>query len=261
MSTRKPKTPATPKAMTAAAEDKRDWRVEAGKPEQALKITRDASKSEHQQLAAASLSPVNQGAISARGWAEKYMGVIGINEAVTVIQERADQAAAGDLGTAKAMLMAQASTLDAIFNEMARRASHLVKVKEDGTWSFPGETMESVTRVAFKAQSQCRATLQTLGELVNPRSVAFIKQANLAQGPQQVNNGAPAPASQKQTPTNELKGLTDGQRLDAGAPITSGAVDSGDEALGAINRAKVGARQGAGSAEQPQARRTVEAGH
>ena len=40
----------------------------------------------------------------------------------------------------------------------------------------------------MRAQGQCRATLQTLGELKNPRQVAFVKQANIANGYQQVNN-------------------------------------------------------------------------
>jgi hypothetical protein len=34
------------------------------------------------------------------------------------------------------------------------------------------------------------ATIETLAELKNPRQVAFVNQANLAGGHQQVNNGA-----------------------------------------------------------------------
>ena len=43
-------------------------------------------------------------------------------------------------------------------------------------------------RMALKAQSQCRATLETLATIKNPPAV-FARQANIAQGPQQVNNG------------------------------------------------------------------------
>jgi hypothetical protein len=44
-------------------------------------------------------------------------------------------------------------------------------------------------RLAFKAQSQSRAAIETLAEIKNPRQVTFFKQANIAGGNQQVNNG------------------------------------------------------------------------
>jgi hypothetical protein len=75
-------------------------------------------------------------------------------------------------------------TLDTIFNELARlsrenlRAQHL-------------EATDRLMRLALKAQSQCRATIETLAEIKNPSQVAFVKQANIAHGPQQVNNGRP----------------------------------------------------------------------
>ena len=42
-------------------------------------------------------------------------------------------------------------------------------------------------RLALKAQSQCRATLDTPADMKNP-PVAFVQQANIAHGPQQLNN-------------------------------------------------------------------------
>ena len=70
----------------------------------------------------------------------------------------------------------------------------------------------------MKAQGQCRATLETFADIKNPRHVAFVKQANIAQN-QQVNNAGefsdtnapahtPAPAREKNVnQLNEL--LTD----------------------------------------------------
>jgi len=49
-------------------------------------------------------------------------------------------------------------------------------------------------RLAFKAQSQCRATWETIATIKHPPAVAFVKQANYAAGNQQVNNGTPEPA-------------------------------------------------------------------
>jgi hypothetical protein len=37
--------------------------------------------------------------------------------------------------------------------------------------------------LALKAQSQCRATLETLAAIKNPQPVAFVRQANIAHGP------------------------------------------------------------------------------
>src|SRR3546814_4081215 len=47
---------------------------------------------------------------------------------------------------------------------------------------------EQYMRLALKAQSQARTTIETLAEVKNPKAVAFVKQANIANN-QQVNNG------------------------------------------------------------------------
>ena len=49
------------------------------------------------------------------------------------------------------------------------------------------DTAERLMRLALKAQGQCRATLETLAVLKGPPTL-FAKQANIAAGPQQVNN-------------------------------------------------------------------------
>lgn len=54
--------------------------------------------------------------------------------------------------------------------------------------------------MALKAQAQCRATLETLAEIKNPQPTAFLRQANIAYGPQQVNNGVRAGAGEAGTP-------------------------------------------------------------
>ena len=52
---------------------------------------------------------------------------------------------------------------------------------------------ETYLRLALKAQGQCRATLETLAVIKNPQPIAFVRQANIAHGPQQVNNGPAQP--------------------------------------------------------------------
>mgnify|MGYP000642303447 CR=1 FL=1 len=78
------------------------------------------------------------------------------------------------------MLISPAVALESIFAEMARRANNNLGKNLD--------IAERYMRMSLKAQNQCRATLETLAELKSPTTV-FAKQANIANGPQQVNNG------------------------------------------------------------------------
>ena len=118
------------------------------------------------------------------------------------------------------MLTAQAHTLDAIFNNLSRRAIN-------------AEYMDSLDRylkLALRAQSQCRATWEALTAIKNPPMMGYVRQANIAHGHQQVNN---TPSTTRESPRarengippNELLEQKDGQRLDFGAPPATVAVD------------------------------------
>ena len=96
------------------------------------------------------------------------------------LQETCAQVKSGDLQKMEAMLISQANALQSIFTSLARKAQ-----KQIGQKSFEG-----VLGLALKAQAQSRATISTLVELKYPRQATFVKQANIAQGPQQVNNCA-----------------------------------------------------------------------
>ena len=110
-----------------------------------------------------------------------------INGYIAELQRHAQAVRAGNLGRSEAMLMAQAITLDTLFHTLTEWA--LNNAKEGGNATH----FETCMRLAFKAQSQCRATNETLAEIKNPPNVAFFKQANISGGHQQVNNGAEAP--------------------------------------------------------------------
>ena len=87
-----------------------------------------------------------------------------------------------DLQQVEGMLFGQAIALQTIFTNMARRAP-----KQDMMVHW-----EAYMRMALKAQSQCRMTLETLAGIKNPPMV-FARQANINNGgQQQVNNGTPA---------------------------------------------------------------------
>ena len=50
---------------------------------------------------------------------------------------------------------------------------------------------ETYMRLALKAQTQCRSTLETLAEVKYPKAATFVRQQNVAYQ-QQINNGDPA---------------------------------------------------------------------
>lgn len=88
----------------------------------------------------------------------------------------------GDTKRIEAMLFAQATALQTIFTSLARRAHSQEYLKH----------LETFLRLALKAQSQSRATLETLATIKAGPAI-FARQANIAHGPQQVNNGVSGP--------------------------------------------------------------------
>ncbi len=109
----------------------------------------------------------------------------------------------GDLSTLEAMLIGQATALQTIFTSLARRAVIQERLPQYQTY----------LGLALKAQAQSRATISALVELKYPKQATFVKQANIAHGPQQVNNGeatrdqyaqARTHAEQTQPQRNEL---------------------------------------------------------
>jgi hypothetical protein len=160
------------------------------------------------------------------------VGDLDLTESAGVMREKASAVQAGNLAGLEETLTAQAVALDAIFNEMARRAALNM-----GEYINAAETY---LRLGLKAQAQCRATLQTLFEMKNPQPVAFVKRANITNGPQQVNNGVPTqrpphagiPANQ----SNELLGLSHEQRLDIRTAGAAGGTHPQLETVGAVVR-------------------------
>lgn len=159
---------------------------------------------------------------------------------VGAISEQTEKVHGGDLRRLEAMLSAQAHSLDAIFNTLAQRAA-----------ANMGQYLEATDRymrLALKAQGQCRATLETLATIKNP-PIVFARQANIAHGPQQVNNGletlahAHAPAT-KPNQANELLERQHGERLDTGATGAAIPTDSAMETVEAIDRTEKPRRKG-----------------
>ncbi|MEC5217935.1 hypothetical protein RCH09_002899 [Actimicrobium sp. GrIS 1.19] len=219
----KPKAAISKKAATPASADN----------SQTLQVIKEAGKSPEQQLAALSISPIVANTVTAKAFTARNFPSSNLMRTIDAMTEKAAKVNAGDLSELEATLTAQAMTLNTIFNELAQRAA--------GNLGTHLSTTEAYLRLAFKAQAQCRATIETLAEVQYPKSATFIKQANIAQQ-QQVNNGGdqkpPASRTEKNiNPSNELLGANHGERLDTRATGKAGGSNPHMETVGAIHRA------------------------
>ena len=220
----------TPKAAIPKATDTDSAKAST------LTVNTYAGRSKERAIAELALNPLMSNAGTARTFAKGTLGTVDLTETLIVMREKAEHVKAGDLSEVEATLISQAVALDSIFTEMARRAA--LNMGEYVT------ATETYLRLAFKAQSQCRATLETLAEIKNPRAVAFVRQTNIAGGPQQVNNGM-QPVSEpcslahgnSKIQSVELSGARHELPPDTGTPALARPIDSQLETVAAIERA------------------------
>lgn len=157
-----------------------------------------------------------------------------ISEMIGELKQQSAAIHADDLSRVESMLIAQAHTLDGLFAKLTSQAltsGHMDK-------------MECYMKLALKAQSQARATLQTLSELKMPRQIAFVKQANIG-NQVQVNNERmvaseckPARTRKNRKTPNELLEEQDGKWLDTRTASSAGSTDPAMETVGTEHRPK-----------------------
>jgi hypothetical protein len=200
-----------------------------------LIIVQNPGENEETALARAVLRPSVQAAFTMKEYDKAIFESLELNALVAELSVQAAAATAGDLQRAEGMLVAQAHTLDAVFNNLARRA-----IIEEYLPQY-----ETHLRLALKAQSQCRATLETLAAIKNP-TVLFARQANIAAGPQQINNGIDqadaSRARETEIEQSKLSGVRDELLSDAGTSALAGRADPQMATLGEVNRAQNKAR-------------------
>lgn len=184
------------------------------------------------------LSPTVQSAVGIQTLG-KFAGEADLGALLEDLQTRVGKVQDGDMRAVEAMLFGQSMTLQTMFTNLARRATSQEYLKQ----------FQVYMGLALKAQAQCRATLEALAEIKNPRPVSFVQQANIANGPQQVNNGAtpgfetntrtpaPAHAEKSEAVKNELLEHQHGNHLDTGAKGKAGRADPHMATLGTGNRA------------------------
>ena len=141
-----------------------------------------------------------------------------------VLKESTEAIHHGDMKAVEAMLYGQAVALQTMFTNLSMRADC-----QQGRL----DNIEALLKLAFRAQNQCRMTLETLANVKNP-PVVYARQANITSGPQQVNNGL-THATEKNIVQNELLEDSHVKRLDGRTQGQTGRLDTHMETV-AIGR-------------------------
>ena len=165
------------------------------------------------------------------------LGDLDLTECFAQMLRNAEATAGGNSKSQESILAAQVISTNAIFTDLAILARRNL---DNGLNVF-----ERLMRLALKAQSNCRATAEALALMQNPPTV-FARQANFANGPQQVNNGLPPSghlARAKKSDSTPNKLLEEyGERLDDGSASAAGSGNQNLATVGPIDRTKDGRR-------------------
>lgn len=205
-----------------------------------LAVPAIGGKTRERLIAEASFSSGVASALTASTFAKSSFGAINLNEAIDVIREKSEKVTTGDLSGVEATLSAQATTLDAMFNELAKRAALNMGEHLGAT--------ETYLRLAFKAQTQCRATIETLAEIKYPKAATFVRQQNVAYQQQVNNGGEPEPLNSTRTgapahgnsenQSNELLNEATHEKVDSRRTGATGRANHDLETVETVNRSK-----------------------
>ena len=114
-----------------------------------------------QEIAARAIDPCATSSNIVATFREEDDAAIDPEHGQAAMRERVEAVRNGAFDGAEATLVGQAAALNAIFAHMARRGhAHL---------NQPGKTGERYLRLALRAQTQCRATLNVLAGLTGQR--------------------------------------------------------------------------------------------
>jgi hypothetical protein len=174
------------------------------------------------------LRPTVQAAATLKAYDKSY-GDIDLKGLVDALAEQTKYSNGGDLSRAEAMLTAQAHTLDAIFNNLASKA---IKAEYMGI-------LDTYLKLALRAQSQCRSTWEALAAIKNPPFMGYVQQANIAHGPQQVNNSPPDETSrtrENENQQNKLMEQKNDEWVDTGTKGAAGRADTAMATVGEVDR-------------------------
>ncbi len=161
------------------------------KKQRKLVLTQKPNQSKDEAIAESLLKPSALSSAVIESYKDNIQGEsVDFVLALGILEQEVIKVQSGDLTKIEEMLLSQAVALELMFTSLARRAKAQEQLLQ----------YETHMRFALKAQNQSRATLQALIQLKQPSQTTFVKQANIAQGHQQVNNLP----EKNITPQNEL---------------------------------------------------------
>jgi hypothetical protein len=212
------------------------------------------SKARKREIAAQAIDPCVTNSVAVAAFWESSDGAVDLQAAYEAIHAQVQEVRSGVLSSVEATLVGQATALNTIFVDLARRGQ--------ASLDRPGNAAERYLRLALKAQNQCRATLDTLAGIAGRPSKHWeerdavrriggnvlvsqtnIAQANISGGPMQVNNGAFAEGGHEgenvKNIRNELKDWADGEGLDRRSGGLRRRGGSGRKSRGSIRPGRV----------------------
>jgi hypothetical protein len=203
---------------------------DSSKSENTFYLQWDPKKTSERQIADLVYGPEFRALCGGESFNKNIREGLGLNDIISTLRDSVAEVKAGKMDRVEATLITQANTLDLVFNSLLRKAACQEMLPQ----------YEAFMRLALKAQSQCRTTLETLAEIKNPKPTAFIKQQNMA-AVQQVNNTL-ARGSEKQ-PNELLEGGTVAERMDTGTEAPAIEAHSRLEALAELQRSQNSERE------------------
>lgn len=200
-----------------------------GEPARAVTIEAQKGESEAETMARAMVGPFLRHGVVANSLSQKMVGKLPgepqLDDFGRAIKAKADTACKGDMTMASEMLTAQALSLDAMFTELTRRA-----VVNFGDYPLAAERY---ARLAFKAQANCRASLEALAKLHQPREQT-VRHVHVNEGGQAViadefhhhggtgENGKSGKQSHATGAAGQSAALPSPDPLGNGVPVSSG---------------------------------------
>ena len=162
----------------------RESKAKTGKrksDKQTVEIEREPNLSREQTLAKVMLMPVLKNAFTASAYSTRMVGEtskpLPLADLCSFMGDEIRKVADGDLGLASRTLAAQVMVLDTMFAELAQRAA--LNMGE-----YP-EATERYLRLAFRAQTNCRTTVEALAKLHQPRE-QIVRHVHVNEGAQAI---------------------------------------------------------------------------
>lgn len=171
-----------------------------------LEVSRHPGEDFPAAVARTALRPTVRGGMTIKEYSSGRFGDVELMGLINELLVQGAAVEAGDLSRGEGMLVVQAHTLDAIFNTLAQRAINADYM----------DPMEKYLRLALKAQSQCRTTIEAIAGMKNPGSWQARPQPETIQAQQASGGVQSASKGESENLLNKLLEKNAHERLDHG---------------------------------------------